>query len=88
VAKPPVPSTATKAERTLAYLIVAVVGLSIIAIFTVLIAAGFGANEGEGLWPVLVILPEIGLPIGFVLILVLLLLASARRSRAAKGAGQ
>jgi hypothetical protein len=40
-----------------------------------------------GIWPVVTMLPLIGLPIGFVLIIVLLATSIVRRGRAAKDAG-
>jgi hypothetical protein len=39
-----------------------------------------------GLWPLVVVLPLIALPVAFVMIVVLLVMSFVRRSRANKGA--
>lgn len=76
----------------LAYIIAATILLSIVAFFAIIIgtAVGAGADNGfsQGVWPTVFLLPLIGLPIGFLLIVGLLVLSGVRRSRAAKGAGQ
>jgi hypothetical protein len=65
-----------------------VVGLSILAFLTVIIgtAMGVGDNDGfsQGIWPAVLTLPLFGLPLGFVLIIVLLTVSIARRSREAR----
>lgn len=68
----------------------AVVGLSLIAIAVLLIGAAVGAAPqfGEGIWPVIRVLPLIGLPIGVILIVVFIVLTAVRRGGAAKGAGK
>jgi CDP-diglyceride synthetase len=63
------------------------IGLSLIAIFAVLIASLAGADTSEGAWPTVVLLPLIGFPIGFVLIFALLITNIIKRGRAAKDAG-
>lgn len=63
------------------------IGLSLIAIVVNLIITGLSVDKDSGVWPVIVILPTIGLPIGFILIIVLLVLSMISRSRAAKDAG-
>ncbi|WP_394552789.1 hypothetical protein ACDF64_00240 [Agromyces sp. MMS24-JH15] len=75
----------TRAERVLAYMVAAIVGLSILAFLAIMIAtlAGVGADDGfsQGVWPIILVLPLIGLPIGFVLLIVLLIVNGVRRSR-------
>jgi hypothetical protein len=92
VAQKPVPvpaePTFTRPERVLAYMVASIIGLSILAIVAILIGYGTGVNKGGGIWQAVDLLPGIGLPIGFVLIIVLLVLNAVRRTRAAKGAGK
>ena len=73
----------------MAYMIVAVVGLSIVAFFAVIIGtfAGMkGPDFAVGMWPAVAYLPLIGLPIGFLLIVTLLILSIRRRGREAANA--
>ena len=74
-----------RAERILAYMVAATVGLSIIAFFAVMIGtfAGVGDDDGfsQGIWPYVLVLPMIGLPIGFLLLIALLIVNGVRRSR-------
>ena len=69
-------------------MVASVVGLSILAFLAVIIATamGVGDNNGfsRGIWPPIFILPLYGLPIGFVLIIVLIISVGVRRSRAAR----
>lgn len=72
-------------------MIAAIIGASLVAFVVIIIAtwAGVAADGGfgEGLWPVIMMVPTVGLPIGFVLIIALLILSAVRRGRAAKGGG-
>jgi len=78
------PVTVNRNERILAYMVASSLGLSLICIVATLIGSLAGADKSTGLWPTVTILPTIGLPIGFVLIIVLLALTAFRRSRAAR----
>ncbi|WP_104192062.1 hypothetical protein [Cryobacterium sp. Y82] len=82
------PQSVSRLERVLAYMVASVVGLSILAFIAVIIATamGVGQNDGfsRGIWPPIFILPLYGLPIGFVLIIVLIISVGVRRSRAAR----
>ncbi|WP_241979529.1 hypothetical protein [Cryobacterium suzukii] len=82
------PQTVSRLERVLAYMVASVVGLSILAFIAVIIATamGVGQNDGfsRGIWPPIFILPLYGLPIGFVLIIVLIISVGVRRSREAR----
>ena len=77
-----------RAERVLAYMVAGTVGASIIAFFAVMIGTFVNANTpgwaGEGVWPIVLVFPLIGLPIGFVLRVVLLIVNGVRRSREAR----
>jgi len=82
---PPDPS---RIERILAYMVAGVVGLSILAFIAVIIgtATGVGDNDGfsQGLWPAILTLPLYGLPLGFVLIIALMIFSGLRRAREAR----
>jgi uncharacterized membrane protein len=76
-------------ERIMAYMIVGIVGLSIVAFVAVIVATYVGMNAKEfasGVWPMVLNLPLFGLPIGFVLIVVLLITSMRRRGREARDA--
>lgn len=76
---------ASPLQRTLAYGAVSLIGLALVTIGVILAAtaAGAGADHGfeKGAWPVIVNLPIVALPLGFLLIIVLLAMSGARRSR-------
>jgi hypothetical protein len=77
-------------ERALAYMVAAVIVLSLASFVALIIGTSVGLARDDfavGIWPVVTILPLIGLPIGFVLIVVLLIASAVRRGRAAKDAG-
>lgn len=82
------PSTEHRVESVLAYMVAATVGLSVVCIFAVLIATavGAGADDGfsHGIWPVVFFVPVVGLPLGFLLLIALLILNAVRRSREAR----
>lgn len=70
-------------------MVAGVIGASVLAFLCVIIgtAAGAGADDGfsQGIWPFVIMFPLVGLPIGFVLIIALIIASSVRRSRAARG---
>jgi len=78
----PVPLNRT--ERVLAGMIASIVGLSIIGIIATFIGASTGAATGEGVWPVLLLLGYIGLPIALILVIVFLIVSTTRRRRLAR----
>jgi len=70
-------------------MIAAIVGLSILAFLTVIIATASGLPGNQftgGFWQAVALLPGVGLPIGFLLIIVLIVISGLRRSREAKAA--
>nr|WP_218857457.1 hypothetical protein [Leifsonia soli] len=73
----------------MSYIVAALVIVSLVCIAAILIgtAAGQFAAQGSGLglWPTVFFFPLVALPIAFVLIIVLLIV-SARRNRAANAA--
>lgn len=77
--------TEHRAERILAYMFVGVVGVSILSFLAVMLGtlAGVGANDGfsQGVWPAVLMLPWFGLPLAFLLLIALLIVNGARRTR-------
>lgn len=64
-----------------------IAALSIVCFFAIIIASAMGMQQADfsgGPWPLVAVLPMIGLPIAFLLILVLLIMSFVRRSRATK----
>lgn len=73
---------ASRFERVLAYLIVVIIAVSVLAFFAVLITSMFSMDLTAGLWPAVTMISYIGLPIGFLLIVVLLFTTMRRRKKA------
>jgi len=74
-------------DRILAYMALGLTIVSIVCFFAVILAKPLGIEDfSAGLWPLVVVLPLIALPIAFVMIVVLLIMSFVRRSRANKGA--
>lgn len=65
-------------ETGLAYAATILIAVSILSIFATLLAALF---EAQTIPPLIVQLPLIGLPVGFLLIILLLILSVIRRSK-------
>ena len=59
-------------------------GLSIVAIVATIIASFTRVDVNEGVWPVIVVLPFIGLTIAFLLIIVFVVVSVVRRRRLAR----
>ena len=74
-------------ERILAFVIGSVGGLSILAIVAIFIGRAANVSFTGGVWPAVAILPEIGLPITIVLLVVFLVVTTVRRGRLARDAG-
>jgi len=75
-------------ERILAYMLASAIGLSILAIIAILVGTGVGVRDfDEGIWPVVIMLPNVGFPIGIILLVALVLVSARRKSRAARDAG-
>ncbi|MCS0498825.1 multidrug ABC transporter ATPase [Protaetiibacter mangrovi] len=75
------PVPLNRIERVLAAMIAAIVGISIIAIVATMIAASSGAEMSGGIWPALVLVGYIGLPLAFLLIVAFLVVSTVRRRR-------
>ncbi|KIP51830.1 hypothetical protein [Leucobacter komagatae] len=78
-------STPSLFERILAYATVTIIVIALGSFFATLIV---GMNDrqavAEGLWPVVYGISLLALPVGFVLLVVLLVVAQRRRSRAVR----
>jgi heme A synthase len=61
-----------------------VIGLSVLAFVAVLLAGLAGVQTSSGVWPVIVLLPLVGLPIGFLLMVALIVLNAVKRARQAR----
>ncbi|MGG7465666.1 MULTISPECIES: multidrug ABC transporter ATPase [unclassified Plantibacter] len=78
----------SRPERVLAYMVMAIVVVSIAAFVAVMIGTATGlqqADFGTGVWPIVTILPLIGLPIAFALVIALMIVGAVRRSRESRG---
>ena len=82
------PVDVNRNERIIAYMLASAIGLSVLAIIAILAATGLGVRDfDEGIWPVVIILPSIGFPIGILLLIALVIVSARRKSRAARDAG-
>ena len=68
-------------ERLLAYSSLAIIAVAVAAYLTTLMVAMIGGRDAlaGSMWPVVVWISYVGLPIGFVLLVVLLVLNFSRR---------
>ena len=76
---PPEPS---RLERILAVMVAGIVGMSIVAFLAIIIGSWQDMTSEDfsaGIWPTVSFVPLIGLPIGFLLILALLVVSTRRR---------
>ena len=81
------PVTIHRNERVLAFMIAGIVGLSIVAIFVVIIGTASGLRQNGRLvelWQAVSLFPGIGLPVAFFLIIALLVVNARRRTRETK----
>ena len=78
----PTPPEPSRLERILAFMVAAIIGLSVIAFFAIIIGTWTGMQSDDfsvGIWPMVTLLPLFGLPLGFVLIFALLIVSTRRR---------
>jgi cation transporter-like permease len=74
-------SNPSRLEKILAYMAVGVIGLSVISILVTLISQMFENNGGLVIFRQI---PVLGLPLGFILVLVLLVVSMSRRAKEAR----
>jgi hypothetical protein len=85
----PAPEPVSRAQRSLMYMAGSVLGFGIIAIVALLIGEATlkpAAFDGSPIWVVVAFVPEIAIPLGFFLFIVLIIVTYVKRSRTAKGA--
>lgn len=69
-------------------MVVTIVAVSIAAFIAVMVGTATGLEQGDfaaGAWPVVTILPLIGLPIAFLMLITLIIVGAVRRSRESRG---
>jgi len=81
------PVPLNRIERILRNMIASAAGLSIIAIVATIVAGFARIDVNQGIWPVVVVLPFIGLTLAFVLIIAFLIVSIVRRRRLAREGG-
>ena len=88
----PAPHPGTnRLERILAIMIVALVALALVCFIAVIVATAAGVKSdgfSQGVWPTVFMVPYLGLPLAFLMIVALLVTNGVRRSRAAKGSAR
>jgi len=77
-----------RTERIIAFVLVAVTALSILGVLAVFIGRFTGADLSTGVWPVIAVLPFVGLPISLVVTIVFIFVTGTRRRRLAAGDGR
>ncbi|MBX3088369.1 MAG: multidrug ABC transporter ATPase [Cryobacterium sp.] len=86
--EPTQPIRTSALERYLAIGIVVIVAASIVCFFSVIIATWAGAANDDsfshGIWPAVFGVQYYGLPVAFIMLVILLVSSSVRRSRAAR----
>lgn len=78
-------------ERILAYMLFAIVVLSIGCFVAIMAGTWSGMSQADfnqGAWPAVAILPLYGLPIAFLMLIAIIIINGIRRSRAARDHGQ
>ncbi|MCG7416488.1 MULTISPECIES: multidrug ABC transporter ATPase [Microbacterium] len=73
-------------DRILAFMSLGLGVVSIVCFFVVILARPAGVtNFSEGIWPTMVVLPLIALPVAFLLMMAVLIMSFVRRARANRG---
>lgn len=73
-------------DRILAFMSLGLGVVSIVCFFVVILARPAGVtNFAEGIWPTIVVLPLIALPIAFLMMMAVLIMSFVRRARANRG---
>lgn len=79
----PIEPQTSRLERTLAFMVFSTIGLSILCFLAVILGTWLKFVEPNAVvWQIIIILPLIGLPIGFALIIALIVINGVRRARA------
>lgn len=72
------PSGPSRLETTLAYMGAGIIGLSLVSILITLVSSYFGATTNLAIFAQI---PLLGMPLGFIMVMVLLFLALRRKGR-------
>ncbi|WP_309069715.1 multidrug ABC transporter ATPase [Microbacterium sp.] len=82
-ADPPV----RRIDRILAFMALGIAVLSVLCFFAIMISTAAGMQHDDyanGIWPIVAVLPMVGLPLAFGLILALLIMSIIRRGKAGR----
>lgn len=80
------PESANRAERILAYMMIAMLAVAVVSFFALIAGTFAGMTSAAfsvGVWPAVVIAPLVALPLAIVLIIVLVVVSARRRAAAA-----
>lgn len=86
VADDDTPVTVNRIERVLAFMVVSIIALAVICFIAVVVGSANDVDFTVGLWPIVFVMPGVGLPIGVLLILTLLVVNLLRRRRESRDA--
>ncbi len=77
------PAPASRVQRVLAYMIAAIVILSLVSFAALMVGYATGQSKAmsEGIWPTVFALPMFGLPIALLLTITLIIVTGVRRGR-------
>ncbi|MDI2098771.1 hypothetical protein [Ruicaihuangia caeni] len=78
----------SRLERVFSTLVAVVIGVALLCFVAMIVGTLTHADLGSGFWPIVAWIPYVGLPIGFVLIVALLILSARRRGKASRDAGR
>lgn len=81
------PVPLNRIERILRNMIASAAGLSVLAMLAAVIAAFARIDVNQGVWPVILVLPLVGLPLAFALLIAFLVVSVVRRRRLARDGG-
>ncbi|MEO7148273.1 MAG: multidrug ABC transporter ATPase [Terrimesophilobacter sp.] len=81
------PASINRIERMLAFMLIALIAISLLCFVAVIAGTslGVGNNDGfsHGVWPAVFMVPYLGLPLAFLMLVGLLVSNGIRRQRAA-----
>lgn len=81
----------SRVQRILSFVAPSILGFGIIALFALLIGEAVtpvGVSDNSGIWAIVAFIPDIAIPVGFALLIVLIVISVRRRARAAKVASK
>jgi hypothetical protein len=81
----------SRVQRILSVVGPSILGLGIIALFALLLGESLtplAISQNLGIWAIVAFIPDIAIPVGFLIIIVLLIITFRRRAQAAKVASK